>query len=72
MKNRRFVRTDSLPWCNTEVYPGGSHRMQPSWLSDRYNWLDEEGMPMPIPKETFEQLLSTHVDQTYVCDEAVS
>ena len=25
--------------------PVGQHRMKQSWLKDRYNWLDEKGVP---------------------------
>ena len=51
----RFVRIDQQPWCDTQIYPEGNHRMQPSWISERYDWLDEDGYPSAPPEEDFEK-----------------
>ena len=65
----KFVRVDEQSWCDPKVYYEGNHRMQPSWLSDRYSWLDENGMPTGVPNEEMSKIMSTQVDQTYLCDE---
>ena len=65
----KFVRVDEQPWCDRKVYYEGNHRMQPSWLNERYNWLDANGMPTGVPEEKLSKILSTQVDQTYLCDE---
>ena len=43
--------------------------MQPSWLENRYSWLDEKGMPTILPEKELEQALATQEDQTYILDE---
>ena len=50
-EGKRFVRVDQQPWCKVQAFYEGNHRMQPSWLENRYNWLDENGMPLGIPEE---------------------
>ena len=65
----KLVGIDQQPWCDTQIFPEGNHRMQPSWISERYDWLDEDGYPSAIPEEEYDKILSTQTDQTYLCDE---
>ena len=64
------MRVDQQPWCDPQVYYEGNHRMQPSWLQNRYNWLDAGGMPTAIPENELEQVLCTQEAQTSVLDES--
>ena len=42
----RLRRTDEAAWA--KKFPEGSERIQSGWSKDRYEWLDEHGVPHPM------------------------
>lgn len=58
-----FVKSHEQAWCKD--LPEGSHRMQKTWLENRYAWLDEKDQPTQIPSDNLEILVENQADQTY-------
>ena len=47
----KFVRSDTQSWCKDQEkeimqFKEGSHRLEDSWLNERYDWLDEDVRPV--------------------------
>ena len=51
LKKGKLVRSDDQEWTQKgkerpHGRPQGSHRIKPSWIQDRHEWLDEKGVPV--------------------------
>ena len=40
----KLVKCDEQPW--SADFPEGNHRMKGEWLASRYDWLDQDGIPL--------------------------
>ena len=46
----KFERVSNQPWAKDLKF--GTHRLRQSWVDQRYDNLDEQGFPMPLPEDT--------------------
>ena len=63
ISQKTFLRCDDEAWA--QGMPQGSHRMQKSWIEGRLQFLDENGMPTPVPEGEAEEILNKQAEQTY-------
>ena len=46
-ETKTMVKAIEQPWA--KGFTEGNHRIRAEWAKDRYNWLDENGIPSPLP-----------------------
>ena len=63
LSQKKFVRCDEQDWC--KKYKEGSHRMQRDWNENRYKWLDEAGLPTPVPEDELEKMIEQQAHDSY-------
>ena len=56
----KFERVSKQPWANDLKF--GTHRLRQSWVEKRFDNLDEQGFPMPLPED---KLPEPQLDASY-------
>ena len=46
-EQQRLVKAIDEPWA--KGFTEGNHRIRKEWAAERYQWLDDQGVPSPLP-----------------------